>query len=143
MQQQVYKWLFLSLSLILLCSACIPSQRVYPSDASILIFSADVWGGTPFDEAEKKTVFMKALSSKTKERIEQDIPYKIEGKAKVSWFLAFYEVDASKLPPSLSSGFELVVSPNTASELTLTNNISGVSWLVKLSKVKHQILAGD
>lgn len=141
MQQQLHKWLLITLSLILLCSACVPSQRVYPSDANILTFSADIWGGTPFNEDQKKNLFVKALSSKTKERIEQHIPYKLEGNAKVSWFLAFYEVDATKLPPNLNNGFELVVSNGTASELKLTNSMNGVSWLVKLSEVKGDILA--
>ncbi len=141
MQQQLHKWLLVTLSLILLCSACLPSQRAYPNDANILTFSADIWGGTPFNEAQKKNLFVKALSSKTKERIEQDIPYTLEGNAEVSWFLAFYEVDARKLPPSLNNGFELVVANGTASELKLTNSINGVSWLVKLSEVKADILA--
>ncbi len=114
---------------------------MYPTGANVLTFSADAWGGTPFNEADKKNVFIKALSSKSKERIEQHIPYQIEGNAKVAWFLAFYEVDARTLPPSLKNGFELVVTPSTTSELKLTNGMTGISWLVKLSAAKDHILA--
>ena len=121
------------LCLVSLLSGCVPKFYGYPSEANVLVFSADVWGGTHFDDELKKKALSEALSSKTTRRLEQHVPYESIGGAEVQWFLAFYEVDASSLPPALSSGFELVVIPNgEPKEVTITNKRTGISWLVKL-----------
>lgn len=125
--------------LALLCLACLtlsscaPKLFGYPSNADVLLFSADVWGGTHFSESLKKQVFKDALSAKGVKRLEQYVPFESVGGADVQWFLAYYEVDATQFPPALESGFELVVIPNgEPKELFITNKRTGVSWLVKL-----------
>lgn len=113
-------------------SACAPFLSTYPENAVVLSFSSDVWGGTDFDETLKKKVFAEALKSKSTRRLERLIPFESSGKADIKLFRSYYEVDASKFPPLIGSGYELIIVPNGETNVRLTNKRTGLSWRVSL-----------
>lgn len=120
------------IGLFCLCfSSCVPVFK--PVHTEVLFFSAEVWGGTPFNDQAKKQVFTEALESKSIKRLEQTIPFASQGSIRVERFVALYEVDARQSPPSLKNGFELWAQQGSeASHFMLTNKQTGISWLVKL-----------
>jgi hypothetical protein len=112
---------------------CVPATSANHLE---FFFSEDVWGGSPFDETQKKQLFIKALKARDSERLSQDIPFEIsDSSVTVKRFTALYEVDATIGLPEVRSGYLLELSFNGTppERVTLTNSFTGVSWTVKLN----------
>jgi hypothetical protein len=124
--------LFVFVSLVAF-TGCVPATTARHLE---FFFSEDVWGGSPFNEAQKKQLFVAALKTRDSERISQDVPFEIsDASVTVKRFSALYEVDANIGLPKVKSGYllELALSPTPPERVTLTNTLTGVSWTIKLN----------
>jgi hypothetical protein len=124
--------LFVFVSLVAFTS-CVPAMTTRHLE---FFFSEDVWGGSPFDEAQKKQLFVAALKTRDSERISQDVPFEInDASVIVKRFTALYEVDANIGLPKVRSGYvlELGLLSTPPERITLTNKLTGVSWSIKLT----------
>lgn len=121
-----------SLFLVNLAS-CVPATSARHLE---FFFSEEVWGGSPFDEAQKKQLFVEALKTRDSQSISQAIPFEInDTSVTVKRFAALYEVDANLGLPKVRSGYLLELSLGSAppERITLTNRLTGVSWSVNLT----------
>jgi hypothetical protein len=112
---------------------CVPATQQNHLE---FFFSEDVWGGSPFDEAQKKQLFVAALKTRDSERISQDVPFEInDASVIVKRFTALYEVDANIGLPKVRSGYvlELALGSTPPERVTLINTLTGVSWAIKLT----------
>lgn len=113
-------------------SACLPGTDV---DTRVLYFSADVWGGSPFTEGQKKRVFLEALSSQSVRRISQSVAFELEEESvSVRRFAAVYEVSAKQRPPLVKNGYQLILelSGNPPKRIVLRNSETDVSWSLRI-----------
>lgn len=119
--------------LIVSLAGCVPAARANHLE---FFFSEEVWGGSPFDEGQKKQLFVEALKARDDRRISQDVPFAINDAAvTVKRFTALYEVDATIGLPEVRSGYvlELSLSSTPPERVTLTNTLTGVSWAIRLN----------
>jgi hypothetical protein len=99
-------------------------------------FSERVWGGSPFSEAQKKQVFVKALEARDRETLSEAVPFEVDNSAvSIKRFMAIYEVDASVGLPKVRSGYslELTLPTPPLEHIKLTNKLTGVAWSVSLT----------
>lgn len=127
--------LLVSLSL----TACVP--RANPN-TRVLLFSADVWGGSPFTEGQKRRVFLEALSAKSVRRLIKAIPFELENQTSlenqavtIRRFEAVYEVNAKQTPPLVKNNYRLMLelSDNPPERITLRNTMNGVTWSLRIA----------
>jgi hypothetical protein len=116
-------------------TSCVPAVK---GNHLEFFFSEQAWGGSPFDEAQKKQLFVEALKGKKTESVSQPVAFEIsDSSVTVKRFDALYEVNATIGLPEVRSGYvlelDLPVSP--PERVTLTNMLTGVSWSVKLKQV--------
>jgi hypothetical protein len=118
--------------------SCVPATTTKHLE---FFFSEDVWGGSPFDEAQKKQLFVAALKTRGSESISKDIPFALvntvgnDDSVTVKRFAALYEVDANLGLPKVRSGYvlELALGSTPPERITLINTLTGVSWAIKLT----------
>jgi hypothetical protein len=99
-------------------------------------FSEQMWGGSPFDEAQKKQLFVEALKGRKTESVSKPVAFEIsDNSVTVKRFDALYEVNANVGLPEVRSGYllELDLPASPPERVTLTNTLTGVSWSVKLN----------
>jgi hypothetical protein len=137
-RQLFYKRLFnlvVAFSILVSFTACFPGTQNSERHLEFF-FSDEVWGGSPFDEAQKKEVFVAALKARDSERISEDVPFETVAAVTVKRFMALYEVDANIGLPKVRSGYllELAVSDPSVERVTLTNSLTGVSWAINLNQ---------
>jgi hypothetical protein len=117
--------------IVLGCAACIPvlNQRI------TLFFSAEVWGGSPFSEDDKQQTFIRALKSRQSEILIRAIPFE-ETSLIVKRVYAVYEVNARVGLPKIISGYrvELELPADPPERITLLNQLTGVSWSIRLDE---------
>jgi hypothetical protein len=124
--------LFSIVLLLTVLAGCVPATTGAHLE---FFFSEDVWGGSPFSEAQKKQLFVEALKARDSQRISQDVPFEInDPSVTVKRFTALYEVDAKVGLPTVRSGYvlELSLGANSPARITLTNEFTGVSWAIKI-----------
>jgi hypothetical protein len=113
--------------------SCVPTVSTSHLE---FFFSEEAWGGSPFNETEKKDLFVAALKARDSERISEEIPFEIsDTSVTVKRFTALYEVDANIGLPKVRSGYVLELSLGTTppERVTLTNMLTGVSWAIRLA----------
>ena len=124
--------------MVVCLGGCMPLRGASRQQVS-LFFSAEVWGGSPFSEIEKKQVFVEALKSKQSAFLLRLVPFEIlESSVLVSNFVAVYEVNARVGLPQIKSGYrvELDIPLSKPPErITLVNKLTGVSWSIRLAEV--------
>jgi hypothetical protein len=99
-------------------------------------FSEQVWGGSPFDEAQKQALFVEALRGRKSESVSKPVPFELSDRSVVvKRFDALYEVSANIGLPKVRSGYvlELELPANPPESILFTNTLTGVSWSVKLN----------
>jgi hypothetical protein len=119
---------------IVALTSCVPATQ---SNHLEFFFSEGVWGGSPFDEAQKKQLFVEALKGRKTESVSKPVAFEIsDSSVTVKRFDALYEVNANLGLPEVRSGYvlELDLPANAPERVTLTNTLTGVSWSVKLEK---------
>ncbi len=128
-------FLGLGLTLLLGLGGCVPATQ---GNHLEFFFSEKVWGGSPFDELQKKQLFVAALEGRKTESVSKPVPFEIsDASVIVKRFDALYEVTAATGLPKVRSGYLLWVDlPTPAPErVTLTNTLTGVSWSLELKSV--------
>jgi hypothetical protein len=125
---------FLGVPILLLVglTSCIPATQ---GNHLEFFFSEQVWGGSPFDEAQKKQLFVEALKGKKSESVTKPVPFEMsDSSVIVKRFDALYEVNATIGLPEVRSGYvlELTLPASPPERITLTNKLTGVSWSVNL-----------
>jgi hypothetical protein len=132
----------LALQFIMLASLSLTSCAPATQDMHLeFFFSEQVWGGSPFNEVQKKQVFVTALKARDTERISEPVPFEISNTSiRVKRFAALYEVDANLGLPKVRSGYvlELSLGATPPERITLTNTFTGVSWSIKLTPSSNE-----
>jgi hypothetical protein len=116
-------------------TSCIPATQDHHLE---FFFSEQVWGGSPFDEAQKKQLFVEALKDRKSERVTKPVPFELsDSSVVVKRFDALYEVNATIGLPKVRSGYvlELTLPASPPERVTLTNTLTGVSWSINLKSV--------
>ncbi len=113
-------------------TGCVPATEGRQLE---FFFSEKIWGGSPFDEAQKKELFVAALKNKDNESISKPVLFEVNNPLViVKRADALYEVNANLGLPEVRSGYvlelELPITP--LDRVTLTNTLTGVSWSVNL-----------
>jgi hypothetical protein len=120
--------------LLFMLTSCVPATQGAHLE---FFFSEGVWGGSPFDEIQKKQVFVEALKVQRIKSVSKPVAYKISDPSViVARFDALYEVNANLGLPEVRSGYvlELDLPKNPPESVTFTNTLTGVTWSVKLSQ---------
>ena len=120
------------LLLVVSLSACVPCAD---GDTRVLYFSAEVWGGSPFSEGQKRRVFLEALSSQSVRRLTQSVAFEFEEPGvSVRRFAAVYEVNAKQKPPLVKNGYQLILelSEPPPERITLRNSETDVTWSLRI-----------
>ncbi len=119
--------------LLLGCVACVPSNL--SSQHLTLFFSAEVWGGSPFSEAERKETVVRALKSKASEVLLREVGFE-ESTSIVKRVFAIYEVNARTGLPRIRNGYrvELELPSNPPERITLVNQFTGVRWSIRIDE---------
>jgi hypothetical protein len=118
-------------------TSCVPAAQGRHLE---FFFSEKVWGGGPFDEAQKKELFVEALKGRKSESVTKPVPFEIsDDSVVVKRFDALYQVDAILGLPEVRSGYvlELALPANPPERVTFTNTLTGVSWSVDLQSVRE------
>jgi hypothetical protein len=119
-------------------SGCVPATRAGHLE---FFFSENIWGGSPFNEAQKKELFVEALKGRKSESATKPVPFEIsDASVIVKRFDALYQVDAVLGLPEVRSGYvlELDLPANPPERVTFTNRLTGVSWSVNLRNISSQ-----
>jgi hypothetical protein len=114
-------------------TSCVPATQGKQLE---FFFSEQVWGGSPFDEAQKQALFVEALRGRKSESVSKPVPFELSDRSVVvKRFDALYEVSANIGLPKVRSGYvlELELPANPPASILFTNTLTGVSWSVKLN----------
>jgi hypothetical protein len=121
-------------------TACVPATQTSVRHLEFF-FSDEIWGGSPFSEAQRKDLFVAALKTRGSERISKEVPFETaDTSVTVKRFSALYEVNANIGLPKVRSGYvlELSISDPLLERVTLTNTLTGVSWSITLNDQSNQ-----
>jgi hypothetical protein len=138
LRQPRHNDLFKLLLAVAICAglnSCVPATSSHQLE---FFFSENVWGGSPFSEAQKKQVFVTALKKQGRESLSQIIPFEVSDPSiTISKFIAIYEVDARAGLPEIKSGYRLELKSSTElpERILLSDKLSGVAWTINLNEL--------
>lgn len=112
---------------------CVPTSS---ANTTQWFFSADAWGGVPFSPEEKQAAVVEALAGRRVNRLVRQVDFEVSPRLSVRRFVAVFEVDARRRPPTFKSGYDVsFVLPEIPPERVLLTNVdTGVAWTVNVGR---------
>jgi len=127
--------------LLLSCAGPLETADARPGSAQeqqlvSFYFSAEVWGGVPFTDAQKQQVMVEAMLSGERSHLEREVVHLLDTPGvQVRRFAAVFEVNGSVRPPAMRSGYELELLVPRGREALMVELVNGETGVVNLVRV--------